>query len=254
MVICYDGWFVDVSLMVAGLWWVVDPYLGGAARRRACSHGGLHTLLSRPAILNPVPSIFSEVYILFCVVAQCQGIDNQITFDCGLMPQVPGILVLLLLSSRRLRALLDALMLILPMSFHPSSYPLVRTLPKIYIQNSYHIAMMEAVNGGKDLNVSLDDKKRSDGKEVMVDNRYLKANYPLLVRLSTSDTHSSLRDTIKLEKWEGWAGWVTVKLVKKLWLEMGQVGLTSNSNDGALPQLAPYQVLKLKQLTMITLA
>ncbi|GJY30496.1 hypothetical protein Tco_0413991 [Tanacetum coccineum] len=33
-----------------------------------------------------------------------------------------------------------------------------------------------------------------DGKVVMVDNRYLKANYPLLVRLSTSDTHSSLRD------------------------------------------------------------
>ncbi|GKD85356.1 hypothetical protein Tco_1356510, partial [Tanacetum coccineum] len=40
----------------------------------------------------------------------------------------------------------------------------------------------------------------SNGKEVMVDNRYLKANYPLLVRLSTYDTHSSLRDTIKLEK------------------------------------------------------
>ncbi|GJR70461.1 chromo domain protein LHP1-like protein [Tanacetum coccineum] len=45
---------------------------------------------------------------------------------------------------------------------------------------------------------------RSDGKEVMVDNRYLKANYPLLVMLSTSDTHSSLRDTIDLDKWEGW--------------------------------------------------
>lgn len=65
---------------------------------------------------------------------------------------------------------------------------------------------------------------RSDGKEIMVDNRYLKANYPLLVMLSTSDTHSSLRDTIELEKWEGWADWV-----KKLWLVMGQVGLISNS-------------------------
>nr|GEZ13224.1 reverse transcriptase domain-containing protein [Tanacetum cinerariifolium] len=30
----------------------VDPYLGGEAHRRACSHGGSHTLLSRPAILN----------------------------------------------------------------------------------------------------------------------------------------------------------------------------------------------------------
>ncbi|GJY99867.1 hypothetical protein Tco_0517297 [Tanacetum coccineum] len=45
----------------------------------------------------------------------------------------------------------------------------------------------------------------SDGNEDMTDNRYLKANYPLLVRLSISDTYSSLRDTIKLEKWEGWA-------------------------------------------------
>ncbi|PWA64366.1 chromo domain protein LHP1 [Artemisia annua] len=49
---------------------------------------------------------------------------------------------------------------------------------------------------------------RSDGKEIMVDNRYLKANYPLLVMLSTSDTHSSFQDTMELEKWEGWTGWL----------------------------------------------
>ncbi|GJW40804.1 hypothetical protein Tco_0066649 [Tanacetum coccineum] len=74
-----------------------------------------------------------------------------------------------------------------------------------------HIQNAQTVNAGPK-GAEIDVREVLDGKEVMVDNRYIKANYPLLVRLSTSDTHNSLRNTIKLEKWKGWTGWVTVKL------------------------------------------
>nr|GEU79282.1 hypothetical protein [Tanacetum cinerariifolium] len=58
-----------------------------------------------------------------------------------------------LLSSCRLRALLDALMLILPMLFQHLHNRWTGPCQKI--QNSYPIAMMEVLNGGKDLNVSV---------------------------------------------------------------------------------------------------
>ncbi|GJY37524.1 hypothetical protein Tco_0422902 [Tanacetum coccineum] len=35
----------------------IGPYLGGAARRRACSHGQLHTLFSRPTLTNLSPTL-----------------------------------------------------------------------------------------------------------------------------------------------------------------------------------------------------
>nr|GEY33290.1 hypothetical protein [Tanacetum cinerariifolium] len=35
----------------------IGPYLGGVARRRTCSHGGPHTLFSRPALANLSPAL-----------------------------------------------------------------------------------------------------------------------------------------------------------------------------------------------------
>nr|GEX09174.1 hypothetical protein [Tanacetum cinerariifolium] len=35
----------------------IGPYLGEAARRRACSHGGLHTFFPRPALANLSPTL-----------------------------------------------------------------------------------------------------------------------------------------------------------------------------------------------------
>nr|GEY42789.1 hypothetical protein [Tanacetum cinerariifolium] len=57
MVVLVFGDYFDVSK--EGCWIAmgnVDPYLGGEAHRRAWSHGGSHTLLSRPAISNLCPT------------------------------------------------------------------------------------------------------------------------------------------------------------------------------------------------------
>ncbi|GJZ59365.1 ribonuclease H-like domain-containing protein, partial [Tanacetum coccineum] len=75
------------------------------------------------------------------------------------------------------------------------------SLSSILMSSKYVLSLLRVLATHRDPVIV--QMSRSDGKEVMVDNRYLKANYPLLVRLSTSDTHNSLRDTIKLEKWEG---------------------------------------------------
>nr|GFA05982.1 hypothetical protein [Tanacetum cinerariifolium] len=39
----------------------IDPYLGGASRRRACSHGRSHTLFSCSAISNPLSYMLQTV-------------------------------------------------------------------------------------------------------------------------------------------------------------------------------------------------
>nr|GEV10438.1 hypothetical protein [Tanacetum cinerariifolium] len=38
----------------------IEPYLGEAARRRACSHGGLHTFFPCPALANMSPTLKAD--------------------------------------------------------------------------------------------------------------------------------------------------------------------------------------------------
>ncbi|GJV64381.1 hypothetical protein Tco_1475209, partial [Tanacetum coccineum] len=59
---CLQPWRVGYPLLMLGRWIVVgeiDPYLGGAAQRRACSNGGSHTLLSCLALANLIPTTTS---------------------------------------------------------------------------------------------------------------------------------------------------------------------------------------------------
>ncbi|GJX53597.1 hypothetical protein Tco_0281966 [Tanacetum coccineum] len=86
---CSDDWFLDVSITLGCirlrlLWlshgslfvidhgrWIVageiDPYLGGAARRHACSHGGSHTLLSCPALADLIPKFSLGLITTLCL-------------------------------------------------------------------------------------------------------------------------------------------------------------------------------------------
>ncbi|GJR35898.1 hypothetical protein Tco_1211582 [Tanacetum coccineum] len=48
---------IDATIVVGG----IGPYLGRAARGRACSHGGSHTLFSRPALANLSSTLSTEI-------------------------------------------------------------------------------------------------------------------------------------------------------------------------------------------------